>query len=76
MQVIKEWQLKQLREEYPVGTWVELIHMDDPYNHKLVPGTQGTVRWVDDMGTIHVDWDCGSSLGLIPGEDAFKKITK
>lgn len=49
MQVIKEWQLKQLREEYPVGTWVELIHMDDPYNHKLVPGTQGTVRWVDDI---------------------------
>ena len=28
----------------------------------------------DDMGTIHVSWDCGSSLGLIPGEDAWKKI--
>jgi len=76
MQVIKEGQLKQLREQYPAGTRVELIQMDDPYNHKLVPGTQGTVRWVDDMGTIHVDWDCGSCLGLIPGEDAFKKITK
>ena len=74
MQVINEWQLKQLREQYPVGTRVELIHMDDPYNRKLVPGCQGTVRWVDDMGTIHVDWDCGSSLGLIPGEDKFKKI--
>ena len=44
------------------------------YNRKLVPGCQGTVRWVDDMGTIHVSWDCGSSLGLIPGEDEFKKI--
>ena len=42
-------------------------------NRKLVPGCQGTVRWVDDMGTIHVSWDCGSSLGLIPGEDEFKK---
>lgn len=73
MQIIKEWQLKQLREQYPVGTRVELIHMDDPYNRKLVPGCQGTVRWVDDMGTIHVSWDCGSSLGLIPGEDEFKK---
>ena len=38
MQVIKEWQLKQLREEYPVGTRVELIYMNDPYNRKLVPG--------------------------------------
>ena len=76
MQVIKEWQLKQLREQYPVGTRVELIHMDDPYNRKLVPGCQGTVRWVDDMGTIHVSWDCGSSLGLIPGEDAWKIVTE
>lgn len=38
MQAIKEWQLKQLREEYPVGTRVELIHMNDPYNRKLGPG--------------------------------------
>ena len=50
MQVIKEWQLRQLREQYPAGTRVELIYMNDPYNHKLVPGCQGTVRWVDDMG--------------------------
>ncbi len=35
MQVIKEWQLKYLCEEYPVGTRVELIHMDDPYNRIL-----------------------------------------
>ena len=76
MQVIKEWQLKQLREEYPVGTRVELIYMNDPYSRKLLPGCQGTVRWVDDMGTIHVSWDCGSSLGLIPGEDAWKKVTE
>ena len=74
MRLIKEWELQQLRQQYPVGTRVELIHMDDPYNRKLVSGCQGTVRWVDDMGTIHVNWDCGSGLGLIPGEDEFKKI--
>ena len=74
MKMISEWELKQLREDYPIGTRVELIHMDDPYNQKLVPGCQGTVRCVDDMGTIHVSWDCGSGLGLIPGEDAWKKI--
>ena len=74
IQVIKEWQLRQLREQYPAGTRVELIYMNAPYNRKLVPGCQGTVRWVDDMGTMHVSWGCGSSLGLIPGEDAWQKI--
>lgn len=44
MQVIKEWRLKQLREQYPAGIRVELIQMDDPYNRKLVSGCQGTVR--------------------------------
>lgn len=74
MKMISEWELKQLREEHPVGTRVELIYVDDPYNRKLDPGCQGTVRCVDDMGTIHVSWDCGSGLGLIPGEDVWKKI--
>ena len=74
MKMISEWELKQLREDYPIGTRVELIHMDGPYNRKLVPGCQGTVRRVDDMGTIHVSWDCGSGLGLVPSEDAWKKI--
>ena len=55
MSMIKPWQLEQLRKEYPIGTRVELIHMDDPYNKKLVPGCKGTVRWVDDWGTIHVN---------------------
>jgi hypothetical protein len=61
--------LEQLRKEYPAGTRVELVKMDDPYNTKLVPGCQGTVRYVDDMGTIHVAWDCGSSLGVVYGEN-------
>ena len=74
MSMIKEWQLKQLREQYPIGTRVELIHMDDPYNKKLVPGCKGTVRWVDDWGTIHVSWDCGSSLGVVYGEDSCRKV--
>ena len=74
MNYIDEKTLAHLREQYPPGTRVELIHMDDPYNKKLVPGCQGTVRWVDDIGTIHVSWDCGSSLGVVYGEDSCKKI--
>lgn len=64
--------LQHLREQYPKGTRVELIHMDDPYNTNLIPGCQGTVRFVDDIGTIHVQWDCGSGLGIVYGKDAIK----
>ena len=76
MSLIQKWKLEQLRKEYPVGTRVELIHMEDPYNKKLVPGCQGTVRSVDDIGTIHVSWDCGSSLGIVYGEDCCRKVAE
>ena len=72
--MISKEALQALRERYPKGTRVELVHMDDPYNRKLVPGCKGTVRWVDDMGTIHVDWDCASGLGIAYGEDSCRKI--
>lgn len=65
--------MAQLKEEYPAGTRVELVYMDDPYNTKLFPGCRGTVRAVDSIGTIHVDWDCGSSLGIVYGEDVCRK---
>ena len=71
---INEKTVERLRKEYPTGARVELVHMDDPYNTKLFPGARGTVKCVDDMGTIHVRWDCGSSLGVVFGEDACRKI--
>ena len=66
--------LDRIKKEYPVGCRVELIHMEDPYNRKLTPGCRGTVRIVDDIGTIHVDWDCGSRLGIAYGEDSCRKV--
>lgn len=67
--------ITRLREKYPEGTRVELVHMgDDPYS-KLVPGDKGTVKHIDDMGTIHVSWDKGSSLGLAYGVDSCRKIS-
>ncbi|MBQ5823813.1 MAG: DUF4314 domain-containing protein [Clostridia bacterium] len=65
--------LTVLREKYPTGTRVELVHMDDPYT-KLTTGDKGTVRFVDDIGTIHISWDCGSSLGAVYGVDVITKI--
>ncbi len=66
--------VKKLRKEYPEGTRIALVQMDDPYS-KLVPGDRGTVKSVDDAGTIHVSWDRGSSLGLAYGEDKCRKLT-
>lgn len=65
--------LKQLKAYYAPGTRVCLVRMDDPYT-KLTPGETGSVSFVDDIGTVHVNWDCGSSLGVVFGEDEIKKI--
>lgn len=67
--------VKSLREQYPEGTRVALVHMDDRYS-KLVPGDRGTVHHVDDAGTIHVRWDRGSGLGISYGEDSCRKLTE
>jgi hypothetical protein len=58
----------KVKEEFKPGDRVRLIHMEDPYT-KIPTGTEGTVRYVDDCATIHVNWDNGSSLGVVYGED-------
>lgn len=62
-----------LRRIYPTGTRVCLLSMDDPYT-QLQPGDQGTVDFVDDIGTIHIQWDSGSSLGAVYGEDIIRGV--
>lgn len=64
--------VNKLKETYPPGTRVELVKMDDP--QAPAPGTKGTVTCVDDIGTIHVSWDGGGSLGVVYGEDSCRKI--
>ena len=58
---------------YPKGTRIELIYMNDPYS-PVPDGTKGTVTHVDDMGQIHMKWDNGRTLALVPQEDSFRKI--
>lgn len=70
---IRRETVELLRKEFPEGARVELVHMEDPYR-KMEPGEKGTVRCVDDIGTIHVNWDCGCSLGVAYGEDSCRKI--
>ena len=61
-----------LRKMYPVGCKVKLHYMDDP--QAPPSGTIGEVFFVDDIGQIHVKWENGSSLALIPSVDSFSKV--
>jgi hypothetical protein len=72
MRMIKKSELRSLRKAYPPGTRVELIKMDDVQAPPI--GTQGTVYGVDDTGSIMVNWDNGSGLNVIYGEDIVRKI--
>lgn len=66
--------VEKVRAEYPAGTRVELVHMDDFQAPPV--GTKGTVRGVDDTASIMVNWDNGSNLNVIYGEDSCKKISE
>lgn len=77
MSIFSEWreQAKRSREQYPPGTRIELLGMEDPFS-PIAPGTRGTVDLVDDAGQLHMRWDNGRRLAVIPGEDSFRKLTE
>lgn len=64
--------VEKIKSEYPPGTRVELVKMDDIQAPPI--GTKGTVIGVDDIGSIMVEWDNRSSLYVVYGEDICKKI--
>ena len=64
--------VERIQKEYPKGTRVRLIKMDDMQAPPL--GTEGTVIGVDDTGSIMVAWDNGSSLNVIYNVDKCIKI--
>ncbi len=64
--------VERVRRQYPVGTRVELVQMDDFQAPPI--GTKGTVEGVDDTASLLVAWDNGSHLNVIYGEDVVRKI--
>lgn len=72
--MIDEIKLTELKNAYPKGTRIVLVKMDDIQAPPV--GTKGTVVGVDDIGSILVHWDNGSSLNLLYCEDLFKVITE
>lgn len=74
MRMIPKEALQALRERYPAGTRVELVQMDDPQAPPV--GTKGTVKGVDDIGSIMVAWDNGCGLSVAYGEDICRKVVE
>ncbi len=64
--------VKQVKAEYPTGTRVELLSMDDPQAPPI--GTEGTVIGVDSTGSLLMHWDNGSGLNVVYGEDLVRKL--
>lgn len=64
--------VQKVKKAYPRGCRVELLQMDDVQAPPV--GTKGTVIGVDDIGSIMVNWDNGSSLSVVLGEDSCKII--
>ena len=64
MLVISKAMVEEIRKEYPKGTRVELVSMDNQQASPL--GTRGTVLGVDDTGSPMMRWDNGSGLNALP----------
>ena len=77
---MNEWErnrrmAERYKEAYPPGTRILLLSMgDDP--RPVEDDTRGTVKVVDDIGTLHCAFDNGRQLGIVPGEDSFRKLTE
>ncbi len=75
MQFPSKWYLEQLRKKYPVGTKLQLLSMRNE-TYPVLPGTVGVVTHIDDAGSIHMRWENGSSLALIPEIDSFQTVSE
>ena len=74
---------ERYKAEYPSGTRIMLkVKQSLTFEylgedmHRVDDNTRGTVLTVDDIGTLHCDFDTGSMIGIIPGEDSFRKLTE
>ena len=66
--------VEQVKNGYPAGTLVVLDSLEDHYAKKdMQPGLKGKVVCVDDAGTVHIQWDNGRTIGIIPGVDCIHK---
>ena len=67
-------EIAETRLNFPPDTRIELVHMED--NWAVPSGTRGAVDYVDDAGQIHMKWDNGRTLAIVPQVDKFRKLTQ
>ena len=72
-EIISKAALEARKARYQPGCRVELVSMNDPYT-KLKPGDRGEVTAVDSVGTVFVNWDNGSGLGVAYGADEIRLL--
>lgn len=63
--------VERIRKQYPAGCRVELLRMNDVQAPPI--GTKGTVTDADDTASIMVNWDNGSRLNVVYGEDICRR---
>jgi hypothetical protein len=66
--------LAELKKRFPEGAMVELMKMEDKDSPPL--DTKGEVLHVDAWGTVHVLWETGSTLGIIPSVDEIRLVSE
>lgn len=64
--------VERVRREYPAGTLVELVKMDDVQAPPV--GTVGEVLGVDDTASLIMRWYNGSGLNVVYGVDVVRKV--
>lgn len=77
---MNEWErnrrmAEQYRKTHPPGTRIMLLGTSETLQPVPI-GTKGTVAFIDDQSQIHMKWDNGRTLAVIPGEDSFRKLTE
>lgn len=69
----RDMTIQEIKETYVLGQRIRLLHMEDQYQ-PIPDGAEGSIEFIDDAGQIHMKWDNGRSLALIPGIDQFELI--
>ena len=64
--------VERVQKEYPPGTRIELVEMDDAQAPPV--GTIGIVQGVDSTGSLLVAWSNGSSLNVVYGVDIVRRV--
>ena len=72
MEFASKQEIEKIKSIYKEGLRIKCIKMNDI--HSVPPGSLGTITGVDDIGTVFVKWDCGSSLGLVYKEDEYELV--